>query len=620
MRDDRMSASSPEATRAPIAPSDPAPPVRPETALLLAGLSLLLVFLALEPYLSYALFGSDSGEYYRLTATLLSTGHIPVGAAYGGWGSAYPDFPGIYLLAGASAGALGIDAFSALTIVIPVVAVLSVFPLFLLFRRLYPHDTVALLAAAIASIAMPRLFSIAHPAPLALGDFLCVAALWMVIEGRRDVRWYVPLSLTSGALIVTHHLSSYFFVVSALGGIFFLEMWRPRLWSRRFPMREFVFLGGFVTATFGFWFYGTTSFVTKVILEGLPYPTYVGFVAFEAIAIGTLVIAAVLVNWRRTHARPRAGTVRLPTDRSFVRDLSVIAVVVFGLVSVLLVVPVPGTSQTTSAGTILWFSPLLGLGVFAAGSRRTPSMARLGPFALTWLAGLGLSAGLLVAIAAVAATSPGDTAAASFAATISPERHVEYLFLPLALLFAISIGRLVARAGDRGGRRAFYAACLGVVVLLAVNAAIVYPPQADLGGFEEGLTRGDAALWMWVGIAAPTSWVVASDHRLSSMIFGFDGNPATWVTTPALFTGTNASAAFSELRSVGAPNPADPHPVDLVAVDSVMYTGVALDPAGSAPPLSSQAIAWFGELPFVPVYENGQDVVYLVDATAFPAG
>ena len=59
-------------------------------------------------------------------------------------------------------------------------------PLFLLFRRLYPHDAVALLAAAIASIAMPRLFSIAHAAPVALGDFLGVAALWMFVESRRD--------------------------------------------------------------------------------------------------------------------------------------------------------------------------------------------------------------------------------------------------------------------------------------------------------------------------------------------------------------------------------------------------------------------------------------------------
>ena len=601
-----------------VSPARTTPPLRPETLLLLSGLALLLVVLALEPYLSYAVFGSDSGEYYRLTATLLSTGHLPHGAAYGGWGAAYPDFPGIYLLAGAGAGALGLDPFTALTVIVPVVAVLSVFPLFLLFRRLYPHDTVALLAAAIGSVVMPRMFSIAHPAPLAIGDFLCVAGLWMLVESRRDTRWYLPLSLTAGALVVTHHLSSYFFAVSALGGILLLELWRPGLWSRRFPARELVFVFGFLTATFAFWFYGTTTFIAKVILTGFPFPSYVGFGAFEAGGLAAVLVTAWLVRWRRGRFIPHRPWVRLPTDASLVRDLTVIVIVVFVLVFAIVFTPIPGTGQTTTPAAILWFSPILGLGVFAAGSRRTPSLARLGPFALGWLGALGLSAGGLLALALVATTSPRLSSAASLAATISPDRHVEYILIPLALLFAIGIARLVARAHAVGGRRALLAASVGVVVLLAANAAIVYPPPSDFGGFQEGLTPGDAALWMWVGVAAPPTWVVASDHRLSSLVFGVDGNPATWVTTPALFTGSNRSAAFAELRTVGAPNPGDPRAVDLVLVDAAMYGGVALDPAQLASPLSSQAIAWFESAPFIPLYQSGSYVVYLVDAPLLP--
>lgn len=265
----------------------------------------------------------------------------------------------------------------------------------------------------------------------------------------------------------------------------------------------------------------------------------------------------------------------------------------------------------------------MALGIFGAGSRRTPSIARLGSFPLAWLGALGVSAGSMLGLAAFAATSPRYAAAANLAATISPSRHVEYLFLPLGLLLAIGIARAVARVGDAGGRRAMLAAMLGVVVLLGANAAIVYPPANDFGGFQEGLTHGDAALWMWVGIAVASTWTVASDHRLSSMIFGFDGNRATWVTTPALFnaarnSSADATSAADELRSVGTPNPAHPHPIDLVAIDSVMYSGVALDPGNLALPLSSAAIGWFGGLPFIPLYEDGQNVVYLVDGPLVP--
>ncbi len=590
------------------------PPVRPEVAVLLAGLALLLVFVALEPFLSYAVFGSDSGEYYTLTAALLATGHLPHGAAYAGWGSAYPDFPGIYLLAGAGGGALGLSAFSALTILIPTVAVLSVFPLFLLFRRLYPHDLIALLGAALASVAMPRLFTLAHPAPAALGDLLAVAALWMFLESRREVRWYLPLALTGGTLIVTHHLSTYFFVLGALGGLLLLELWRPGLWSRRFPARELLFLGAFITATLTFWFYGTYSFVSKVLLPGLGHSSLVGFAALEAAGLLAVVTTGFLIYVRRRRFVPRRAWVRLPTDRSVVRDAVLLAVGIFGGIAVLLVVPIPGTTQTTAPLAILWFAPVLLLAILCAGSRRLLATSRLGPFTLTWLGVLAISA-----VATLAASELGSSLQ-GFVEAIPPSRHAEYLLIPVGLLAAVGSARLVARIDHRAGRRAAVAASLGLVVLVAANAAIVYPPQAYLGGFEEGLTHGDAALWMWVGIAAPPTWTVATDHRLSSLIFGVDGNPATWTTTPILFTGgaSQVDQAYAELRSSGTPYTL--RPIDLVAVDSVMYGGVALNPSVLAVPLSSAAIQWLGEVPFLPLYEDGQNVVYLVDAPLIPPG
>ena len=122
----------------PAAPTDDREPSAPSTSLstavLLAGLAVLLVALVLEPYVGYAAFGSDTGEYYYLTQHLVATGGLPHGSAYGGWGTAYPDFPGIYLLAGAAAQTFSVGPFSALTVVVPAVSALSVVPLFLLLR------------------------------------------------------------------------------------------------------------------------------------------------------------------------------------------------------------------------------------------------------------------------------------------------------------------------------------------------------------------------------------------------------------------------------------------------------------------------------------------------------
>ena len=152
----------------------------------LLALCFFLVFLVLSPLLGFALFGSDTGEYLPLDRAAHHDGPRAGRRRLRRLGFRVPGLSRIFILAGATAQGMGVGALAALIFVVPVVAVLSVLPLFLLFRRLFPNDTIAILGAGFASIAMPRLFSLAHPAPLALGDFLVVAGLWMFVEGRTD--------------------------------------------------------------------------------------------------------------------------------------------------------------------------------------------------------------------------------------------------------------------------------------------------------------------------------------------------------------------------------------------------------------------------------------------------
>ncbi|HEV8049056.1 MAG TPA: hypothetical protein VGP88_00510 [Thermoplasmata archaeon] len=563
---------------------------------------LLLVFVALEPLGMFPVFGSDTGEYYNLTSVLSSTGHLPGLHAYAGWGFAYNEFPGLFELSAATAGATGVGVLSALQLVAPILAALAVVPLFLLFRRLVPNDTVAILGATLGAVFMPRMFSVAHPAPLALGDFLVIGALWMFLESRRDVRWYLPLSLTVAALLFTHHLSTYFFVVSALGLVVLTELVWPRRWSVRFPIRELGFLFVLLTGALAFWFgLGAFQSIVSAPVHGvtLSFPLVEG-----AVVVGFLAVAALMALRRRTLTAPQFH-VRFPTDGSVLRDSAILLVGIYGGLALLVVFPLPGTmGQRTTIAALAFFAPLLLAIVGGSGSRRLLSFSRDGPLLLMWLAAVGISAILALAI--------GN-------ATISPARHAEYLVLPLGLVIAVSLGRLVGLAEDRRGRPAAISVAVAIVVLVAANAAIAYPPPALFGGFQEGLTNGDATVWMWTGIAVPTGAVVASDHPVSSMVFGFDGNSATWDSTPALFTGTSWPEALAELQNSDAPHPPHDSPIDVVIIDETMRTtGVPLNPNELAAPMSANATAWFSTGPFVPVYENGGTTVYWVDFAAAP--
>jgi hypothetical protein len=399
-------------------------------------------------------------------------------------------------------------------------------------------------------------------------------------------------------------LSSYFFLVTALGSLVLLELVRPRAWSRRFPTRELVFLAGFVLALDAFWFLRAPDFVGDVVAPAKLLGLSANEVGIALAAGGVLatVLAGLVIRWRRASAL-RGVRVSFPSDRSVLRDAAILAIGIFGGVALLVTAPLPSTQQTTTPGAILYFAPLLLLVPLVAGTRRLVSVPRLGPLALVGLLVLGLSAifGLVTQ-----------------SQVILPARHAEYILIFLSLLAAFAIYRWAGRARLAYGRRAGAAMIATALLLLAANAAIAYPPPNDFGGFQEGLTPRDALLAEWSAGGLPPEAVVASDHRLSSYLFGFDGDRATWDSTPALFWGSNRSAAFAELAD--AQSPSTLRPVDAVALDGTMRTvGVALDPSEEAQPLSAAASGWFDGPGFVPIYENGDETVYWVDTGALPA-
>jgi hypothetical protein len=558
--------------------------------LLLLSLVLLAVFLGLEPLLLYAAWGSDTGEYYRLTLALAQNGRFLL-AGYHGWGFGYPYFPGIFEVGAAVSQATGANALISLEVAVPALAALSVAPVFLLFRRLYPSDTVALVGAAFAAVAFPRLFDLSHAAPLSLGDLLCVASLWAFVEQRKDRRWLVVLSLSAGALIITHHLSSYFFFISALGVLVLHELLFPRRWASRFPAREFLFLGGFVTVLFTYWLVYAppfSSFLSQGVLGANPAVVPAG-------AATVVVLSGLLVYLRRRGGAGRpVGRLKWPGRRSIYLHMAILGVLVFGSLALLTVFPLPTTTDTISPFTLLWYTPFLLLIPLAAGSRRLSNFSTLGMVTILWILVLGGSAlyGLVTA-------NP----------VILPERHPEYLAIPLSLMVAISLRHLIGPA-QVGRMRPRQAVAVGLVaLLLGANALVAFPPPSALEGFQEGFTPQDLTMIEWAASSLPPGSALAADHRLSDLYFGLSGQPATWDTTPCLFLGDNRTCARAELNASLAPRGPDqePRPLDAVAVDwTMVHVGVALDPNAPASPMSPQALAALNGPGFVLLYEDGQ--------------
>ena len=584
---------------------DPDGPDPRTVVLLLGALLLLAIFLGLEPLLSFSAWGSDSGEYASLTQFLLQS-HRFLLTGYTGWGFGYPYFPGTFEIGAGVAAATGADPLLSLELAVPALGAFGALPLFLTFRRILPSDRIALLGAALTAVASPRLLVISHAAPLTVGDLLWLASLWALVEQRRDPRWWVVLALTAPALVVTHHLSSYFFLLSGLGLVAGLELYAPWRWSRRFPLRELVFLGSFTAGLFIFWFTYAPPFA-RILTEGLLgiSPAAAPVAAFVGVAL-----VGALIHLRRKLAE--SGKVRRPvwhlkwpSRRRMVRDALLLGVLIFGALSALFFLPLPGTDQKLTPITLAWFLPMILYIPFAAGGKGLFPASRLGPAAHTMLAVIGLSA--VFALVTNNAAIPLD-------------RHAEYLIPPLSLLTAAVLGQGLAavRRSARPGATAVSLVAVGL--LLGAAAATAYPPPAVLEGFQEGFTYGDQAMASWMAVSLPRGTSLASDHRLSDEYF-YDsgGNPATWDNASCLFLGNNDYCAAAELRSTFLPNPPLEGRVDVVAADATMRTsGVALNPSRPALPMSSTALQRLAGPTFVVLYSDGGQTVWWV-AAPYPA-
>jgi hypothetical protein len=105
---------------------------------------------------------------------------------------------------------------------------------------------------------------------------------------------------------------------------------------------------------------------------------------------------------------------------------------------------------------------------------------------------------------------------------------------------------------------------------------------------------------------------VATDHRLSSTIFGFAKLMCTWDSAYEILHAGRTEDALPQLRSCDTP--VGKRKIDYVVIDRIMLDeGVALLQWENAQPMSKDAFNKFLDAPFEMVYDNGEVWVFRVN-------
>lgn len=551
----------------------------------LAAIFFLAIFMRLYPLTQFAVWGSDSGEYYSIIGQLTRDGYVKT--EYNGWGFAYPYFPGMFHLSGSISHLLGISNLSAMILFIPFAASFSVLLVFFLARMIFKSSEAGILGAAFMAVAMPHVFTTSHPMPGSLGDLFLILGLLLFFGSLKNKKFLPLLILVSFALIVTHHLSSYFFFIMGLGGLFVSELLKNEESKGAKYLWGFLFF--FLTAMILFWSLAAQPFYESVVSDAFDFPVW----AILSLGYVFLIAAYLIVRIRRRGKWSYEPN--FPEPKIQVMKYLALLIVLFLILALVTLNAVLGTDIDLKPQTVLLFAPFLALVAFGSVGPGYLRFYKNGVMVYGWILALFLS--LLIGVV----TSNR---------VLLPYRHPEYLMIPLVLFFGIGIVMVLGIYGQRKiGVRALLISAIITLLLLSTFSA--YPGKEIMGGFQEGTSIADMQGVIWAGESLEADSTVASDHRMSSMLFGFAGLNATWDSAEQTLHGETYSDFRDELEGIDIPS--GKKPINYVLLDDDIKEGVALLQWENAQPLSQGAQDKFQRWPFVKLYEaNGVKIYGIV--------
>lgn len=558
--------------------------MRRSTASLLLAIFLVSVFLRLYPLTSYILWGADIGEYHYLTHTIIENGSLP--SSYDGWGFAYPLFPGMEILT-AAASFSGMGLSLALSTVIPILASLIVFPVFVMTAGIMRDDRAGLIAAAFIAVAMPHVYATSHPMPGALGDLLFATCLLLFIKWLKYPKFGWLLFPATLALILTHHLSTYFLLICLVLGVFTVQLLRNRT-SKTIMARELSYILFALLVTLFFWFVASPEFV-----EGVSSSESVLFSPLLLAGLAIVAAIALSVILARRRLVPTL-VIRFPTNG---RSFALFGVVLATSTAILLVnafVITPGTSIELSPVIALLFLPLVLFISFAGPGTRPLGFFRGGHYPLAWVLAISFST-----LAGVAMSST----------VLIPYRHMQYLMIPLAILAGVGFIYVSGLAHRERSARRLGVATAVALVLVGTNAAVAYPPRELIAGYQEGLLPEALTVALWSD--GNIDGLVAADHVASTVLFGFGGVHPTWDTASQVFRSPDFDGARDELTGVETPSGSGR--IDWVILNRDTEEGVFLHPWDPSTPMTWEAVEKFGEEPFQLLLDDGYSRVYFIN-------
>ncbi len=378
-------------------------------------ITLLGIFLRSIPSLIYPIWSEDFGVYYAVTTAFISSNNI-FGPIPSPWGtSGYGNFPMFYWIIDLIHFTTGINVHFLLLHIPPILGGLTVPILYFIARKLTGSNTIALLSALFLAINPIDIFETSMVGLLVVGHVFLLLSILFFIYARENKKYYVLLILSSGSLILSHHISTFMYIISVLGIMFWTRLRSKEYLNFKY---EISYLVLFSAATFMYWVIRSPTmegFISGAVHGYLPW--YMVVVLFYI----ALYLLFMFTNYiKRLNIQFDNYILKIKDYHFFVATITILLIIaIFGVI-----IGINGGPKI-SINTIIYSVPFFfTLGFIGVGFRNLYKYSKTYIFVTGWF--LFLILGLLVS-------------QFTFNTVLYPYRYLEYMFEPLSIVAAIGL-------------------------------------------------------------------------------------------------------------------------------------------------------------------------------------
>lgn len=487
-------------------------------------------------------YNYDTWEALGVVSHALRTGYLPYIPPHG------PHFYSMTIIFSALLDVSEVDVFA---YVMPLVSSFSVLFVFLLAKRLTDDSSAAVYASLFTAVVGVFVHQTGICIPEALGltyVSLALPLLWDVMFRGGGAKT-VLLLMSCGAILLTHHLTTFFtllglmilsaFVLVSLRGF------KPQL------LTPVVLAAAGILIVVGWWFLGipgTTIFFFRLIFGTTARMSALSFVLASVVV---LYFALIVFQWSRVAHPPPDMSMRGLALRG-----AMISIVACALIALLAEFLVPSISsyQLGPDHVLFYVVPYVVCVLF-------PVIVGLYFLFDRWRDGFRRS------FAVVWCAAPITSGFFLFAASqwlLLGYRSLAFLLLGGFPLVGLGVAELVKAVNVRWRLTQGYV--LAYVCLLLVYTA--FPPPSLLFGHNEAYTRSETSAAEWAGELFDKGAVVDSDHRMGVLL--------RYTTRQGVVLGNETSwlGAVSQSGAVGGMQPALGY---VVVTESMLVDGVTGD-------------------------------------------